>query len=148
MRKFTRRSFILAALFISFAVLSGFQGLFGVSPITPVALGPFIDKPARLTVVRLTTPVHGGTLAAVVVNFKGQNLKVDSSNMHIQRPFQGTPRQVMGHAVEAQHFRFSEVKNKNGKILGYLLVRRGRVIGSYLENDDSLFLTGEDPHIQ
>ena len=145
MCKFTRRSFILAALFMSFAALSGAESIFGVSPITPVALGPFIDKPARLTVARLTTPVEGGTLAAAVVNFKGQNLKVDSSNMNIEAPFQGSIRQVMGDAIEAFHFSLSEVKNKNGKILGYLLVRRGRVIGSYLENDGSLFLTGEDP---
>lgn len=145
MRILIRRSFMLAALFMSFAVLSGAESIFGVSPITPVASEPFIDKNARLTVVRLTTPVEGGTLAAVVVNFKDQNLKADSSNMNIEAPIQGSLRQVMGDSIEAFHFSLSEVKNNNGKILGYLLVRTARLADSYLDENESLVLTGEEP---
>ena len=139
--QFRFASFIIAALF-----LFGCGGLLGVSPIRPVALEPFLDKNGRLTVVRLTTPVDGGTLAAVVVNFKDQRLKADSANMNIEAPFQGSPREVIGDdEIEAFHFRLSEVKNEDGKLLGYLLVREGRLVDSYLDNNETLVLTGEEP---
>ena len=137
--------FRCASLIISALFLYGFGGLFGVSPVTPVKLEPFLDKVGKLTIARLTTPVDGGTLAAVVINFEGHHLTADSANMEIEKSFQGSPREVIGDEIEAFHFRLSEVKNNNGKILGYLLVREGRLADSYLEKNETIFLTGEQP---
>jgi len=138
--KFRCASLIISALF-----LYGFGGLFGVSPVTPVRLEPFLDKVGKLTIARLIAPVEGGTLAAVVINFEGHHLTADSANMYIEKPLQGSPREVIGDEIEAFHFRLSEVKNNNGKILGYFLVREGRLEGQYLDNDETLVLTGEEP---
>ena len=73
---------LIAALF-----LYGFGGLFGVSPVTPVKLEPYLDKVGSLSIARLTTPVDGGTIAAVIINFEGHRLTADSTNMEIEKPY-------------------------------------------------------------
>ena len=137
--KFRFAFLLIAALF-----LYGFGGLFGVSPVTPVKLEPYLDKVGSLAIARLATPVEGGTLAAVIINFEGHHLTADSANMEIEKSFRGKPRDIVEKDVEPYKFRLSEVKNKNQKILGYLMVREGRLAGQDLNNNESLFLTGEE----
>ena len=133
---------LIAALF-----LYGFGGLFGVSPVTPVKLEPYLDKVDSLSIARLTTPVEGGTIAAVIINFEGHRLTADSTNMEIEKPYRGKPRNIVEDDVEPYKYSLSEVKNKNQKILGYLMIREGRLAGQYLDNDASLDLTGEEPKL-
>ena len=143
--RFSRRTClkIFTLIFILFFA-SGFTGLFGRGPLQAVKLEPFLDRAGRLSEVHLTGPYVGGTLAAIVVNFEGQNLTADSGDMNIEKPFQGTLRNIINDEIERFNFTLFEVKNRNGIILGYLLAREGRLVGQYLENE-TLILTGVEP---
>ena len=136
---------IFILIFILFFA-SGFTGLFGRGPLRAVRPEPFLDRAGRLTMVHLTGPYAGGTLAAVVVNFEGQNLRAESGNMNIKKPFQGKLRELINDANELFNFTLFEVKNQNGKLLGYLFARERRLVGQYLENE-TLVLSGVEPQI-
>ncbi len=131
---------------ISFLFASGFGGLFGKDTLTPVHLKPLLNKVARLSEVRLVGDVDGGDLAAVVVNFEGQNLKADSGNMDIGKPYRGTMQAVVEKDFKPYSYHLFEVKNRSGLILGYLLVREGRLVSRYLENN-TIVLTGRDARL-
>jgi hypothetical protein len=131
---------------ISFLFASGFGGLFGKDTLTPVHLKPLLNKVARLSEARLMGDVDGGDLAAVVVNFEGQNLRADSGNMNIGEPYRGTMQAVVEKDFKPYSYHLFEVKNQNDPILGYLLVREGRLASRYLEKN-TIVLTGREARL-
>jgi hypothetical protein len=131
---------------ISFLFASGFAELFGKDTLTPVQLEPFLNKVARLSEAHLMGDVDGGDLAAVVVNFEGQNLRADSGNMDIGKPYRGTLQAIVAKDLMPYKYHLFEVKNRSGPILGYLLVREGRLSGRYLKNN-TIILTGQEARL-
>ena len=131
---------------ISFLFASGFGGLFGKDTLTPVHLDPLLNKVARLSEAHLMGDVDGGDLAAVVVNFEGQNLETDSGNMDIGKPYRGTMQAIVAKDLMPYKYHLFEVKNRSGPILGYLLVREGRLAGRYLEKN-TIVLTGKEARL-
>jgi hypothetical protein len=127
-----------------FLLATGCGGRFDT--LRPVDLGPLMNKPGRLTEAHLLADVEGGTLAAVVVNFQGQNLKAESARMDIGKPFKGTMQDIVMKDNEPYKYHLFEVKNQAGPVLGYLLVRDGRLVGQYLEKD-TVFLQGREPRL-
>ena len=108
-------------------------------------MGPFLDRPARLTVVRLISDVDSGTLAAVVINFAGQNLQADSINMNFEPPITGTLQDILAGVFERYKWDLFEVRGSDRKLLGYLLAHQNRLVGHYFENNGTLMLRGAIP---
>ena len=142
--RLSNRTYQIFTLIFIFFFASGFTGLFGRGPLQAVRPEPFLDRAGRLTMLHLTGPYDGGTLAAVVVNFEGQNLTAKSGNMNIKKPLQGKLRELINDANELFNFNLFEVKNQNGILLGYLFARERRLVGQYLENE-TLVLAGIEP---
>ncbi len=69
-------------------------------PLRAIKMGPFLDRRVRLTVIRLISDVDSGTLAAVIVNFEGQNLRADSINMNFEPTVTGTLQDILAGVSE------------------------------------------------
>ena len=138
MRGCKRRSKLSLAIIFSFT--TGFAELFQGGNLRPVAIQPLRDQPARLTMLHNATPVKGGTLVAVIVNFEGQNLTVSSSRLSPDGPVAGNIGAFLDGRLEPYRFRFFEVRNRSGKILGYLLMHRERVDNHFLYDDKNVFI--------
>lgn len=89
--------------------------------------------------------MDSGTLAAVIVNFPGQTLRADSTNMKIGKPARGTPRGILNTVLEPYKFYLFEVRHPDGKLLGYLMAHKYRPAEYYLEGDQTLMLHGRIP---
>ena len=108
-------------------------------------MGPFLDRRVRLTVVRLISDVDSGTLAAVIVNFEGQNLRADSINMNFEPTVTGTLQDILAGVLESYKFDLFEVRGHDRKLLGYMLVHQNRLVGHYFQNDGTFILQGAIP---
>ncbi len=135
----------LLALVVIAALSTGFAGLFGGGPFRAVDDKPFLDKPGRLTVFRLTTPHHEGTLSAVIVNFGGQALRGESVNLVNAGTGAGSIREFITSDPEPFQFNFFEVRDRGGKTLGYLLTHDVRLEGYYLGEDGAVVLDAYEP---
>ncbi len=142
-RRFAVRPSLALAAFL--LVASGCIGPIGEGPFRAIEMGPFLDRPARLTVVRLISDVDRGTLAAVIVNFEGQNLRADSINMNFEPTVTGTLQDILAGVFERYKFDLFEVRGRDRKLLGYLLAHQNRLAGHYFENDGTLILQGVIP---
>jgi hypothetical protein len=140
-RFFRRVIFLrLAVLALLFSFSTGFTELFQGGNIRPVAIQPLRDQPARLTMLHNGTPVKGGTLVALIVNFDGQNLTVSSSMLSAQGPVAGNIGAFLDGRLEPYQYRFFEVRNRSGKVLGYLLMHREQVDNHFLYGDKNVFI--------
>lgn len=113
----------LAGLLFIFFAATGFSELFGKSPLQPIEMGPYLDRPATLIVAHSVTPVRSGTLVGAIINFKGQKLRGSSNNIVFQAPVPGTVRDVLESSFKPYLFTFYEVTDKSGITLGYLLAQ-------------------------
>lgn len=127
----------VAALFF---VTTGFSGLIPPGLIRPVALEPFLDRLARLTMLHNSTPVRGGTLVAVIVDFEGYGLAVTSTRLTAEPSIRGTVGKLLAGKREPHHYDLFEVRNRAGRILGYLLMHGERVESYFLDNDKEVFI--------
>jgi hypothetical protein len=133
------------ALLAFMLVATGCIGPIGEGPLRAIEMGPFLDRPARLTVAHLIADVDGGTLAAVVINFKDQNLRADSFSMNFEPTVTGTLQDILAGVSERYKFDLFEVRGRDRKLLGYLLARQYRLVGHYFENNGILILDGAFP---
>jgi len=139
-RRFAVRPSLALAAFM--LVATGCIGPIGEGPLRAIEMGPFLDRPARLTVVHLLSDVDSGSLAAVIVNFEGQNLRADSNNMNFEPTVTGTLQDILAGVLESYKFDLFEVRGRDRKLLGYLLAHENRLVGYYFENDGALILNG------
>ncbi len=137
----------LAALAILAAAASGFtgnlpSGLFKLTEVTS-----YLHLPARVTRLRSVAPVYGSdtNIAAVVVNFPGQTLHIESSNMIAGATVDETLFSVIDGNPEAHEFLFYEIRNIDGKTVGYLLARDDSLEFVSLGMDGEMFLSAQDP---
>ncbi len=142
-RRFADRTSLALAAFM--LVVTGCIGPIGEGPLRAIEMGPFLDRPARLTEVHLIPDVDSGTLAAVIVNFEGQNLRADSNNMNFEPTASGTLQDILAGVLERYKFDLFEVRGRDRKLLGYLLAHQYRLVGHYFENDGTLILNGAIP---
>ena len=142
-RRFADQSSLALLTFL--LVVTGCIGLISEDPLRAIEMGPFLDRPARLTVARLIADVDGGTLAGVVINFKDQNLRTDSFSMNFEPTVTGTLQDILAGVSERYKFDLFEVRGRDRKLLGYLLARQYRLVGYYFENNGILILDGADP---
>ncbi len=142
-RRFADQSSLALLTFL--LVVTGCIGLISEDPLRAIEMGPFLDRPARLTVARLIADVDGGTLAGVVINFKDQNLRTDSFSMNFEPTVTGTLQDILAGVSERYKFDLFEVRGRDRKLLGYLLARQYRLVGHYFENDGTLILDGAFP---
>ena len=74
-RKNLKKILGLAGLLCIFFATAGFSELFGGSPLRPIKMGPYLDRPATLIIAHSVTPVRSGTLVGAIINFQGQKLR-------------------------------------------------------------------------
>lgn len=127
-------------LVIIFSVTTGFAEFFQGGKMRPVAIQHLRNQPAQLTLLHNGTPIKGGTLVAVIVNFKGQNLTVSSSKLSSEEPIASNIGSFLDDRLEPYQFHFYEVRNRSGKVLGYLLMHRERVDSHFLYGDKNVFI--------
>jgi hypothetical protein len=130
----------LTSLALVFSFTAGFAGLFPPGPIRPVPIKPFLDRPARLTMLHNVTVVRGGSLVAVIVDFDGYDLAITSTQITAETIVQGTVRNFLDATPEPYFYDLFEVHNKAGEILGYLLMHGERIESTFLYNDKEVFI--------
>ncbi|MFC1491603.1 hypothetical protein ACFLQ0_03330 [Nitrospinota bacterium] len=142
-RRFGRFTLLVALT----AAAAGFTALLPGGLFRPVEFAPFLDRPAQTIKIRTieTVPGSNSNLVAVVLNYEGQNLRVESGNLLIDPGGSGTLREVLEREPELHEFHFYEVRNIEGRTEGYLLAREGWMEFIALEKNGRLFLEARDP---
>ncbi|HJP14201.1 MAG: hypothetical protein QF701_14640 [Nitrospinota bacterium] len=115
----------LAALALLAAAASGFtgnltSGLFHLTEVTS-----YLHLPARITKFRSVSPIYGSdsNIAAVILNYPGQTLRIESNNLIAGNTKTETLFNITDGNPEAHEFLFYEIRNIDGKTVGYLLAR-------------------------
>ncbi len=110
-------------------------------------MDPFLDQPAQAIKVRAIGAVLGGIsdLAAAVLNFEGHTLRVESGNLLIENAEKATLQEILEGETDLHEFRFYEVRNIEGRTVGYLLAREDWMDFIALEKNGKLLLSARDP---
>ena len=109
----------------------------------PLAVGRISARPARLKIypplaqTRITDQV-----AVIIVNLKGQNLRLFSHHLLDAKTETGTIGAFLSRLNEPYKFNLFEVSAKKGEILGYLLIHADWIDSFYLQDDGSVFIRG------
>jgi hypothetical protein len=129
--------FLLAALASGCGALDALER---GAPFRPVALGPLLDRPAELRELHAPTPldVYDDTISAVLVSFEGQGPRLRTGTLREAPPYRGTLRGFLERAVMPGSFRLLEIRAKDGRTLGHLLLRKQGLETYYLDEGGAL----------
>ncbi len=137
----------LAVLAALAAALPGFSNYFPGGLFRSLEVTSYLHRPARITRIRSMSAEFGAIsdVAAVVLNYKGQNLRVESSDLIIGADETGTLLDVIEGEPTAHEFRFFQVRNLEGRTVGYLLARDNWLQFVAMEKNGNLYLVAHDP---
>ncbi len=137
----------IAALIFLAVLAPGFSAAFPGGLFRPVSMDPFLDHPAQAIKVRAIGPVLGGIsdLAAAALNFEGHTLRVESGNLLIENAEKATLQEILDGETDLHEFQFYEVRNIEGRTVGYLLARENWMDFIALEKSGGLLLSAQDP---
>ncbi len=123
------------------ALAAGCAALEEGAPLRPVALDGLLDRPAQLIVLHSPTPLdrYPDTVSAVLVHLEGQDLRLRTGSLRADPPARGTLRGYLAKVGLAYQYSLHEARGRNGRTLGYILVRDRGLRTLYLAADETLF---------
>ena len=110
-------------------------------------MAPFLGQPAQAIKVRAVGASLGGIsdLAAATLNFEGHTLRVESVDLLIEGSEKTTLQEILDGETDLHEFHFYEVRNIEGRTVGYLLAREDWMDFIALEKNGNLFLSAQEP---